>query len=192
MKRIPSAPRAPRAPRPRRRGPSSAPRRPRAARPAGVSTPSTAALKAEPRKANWIRCWGRTSVFAPQSRKRSGGAVRSGNRDLDGERRPVDTLGALEGEEGRGHRRAGRAGADQRAARRRRRPPPRRGRPRPPASSARPPPARPRCRSTRWSGRARPRRGLRGRLGPKMRTGMPSAAASRAPSSTSSGPPSAP
>ena len=31
------------------------------------------AEKAEPRKANWIRCCGRTSVLAPQSRKRSGG-----------------------------------------------------------------------------------------------------------------------
>ena len=38
----------------------------------GDSTPSTAVLKAAPRKANWTRCWARTSTLAPTSRKRTG------------------------------------------------------------------------------------------------------------------------
>ena len=40
--------------------------------PSARSTPSTAALKAAPRKANWTRCWARTSTLAPTSRKRTG------------------------------------------------------------------------------------------------------------------------
>ena len=38
----------------------------------GRSTSSTAALKAAPRKANWTRCWARTSTLAPTSRKSTG------------------------------------------------------------------------------------------------------------------------
>ena len=47
--------------------PASSPTESRPTR--GRSTPSTAALKAAPRKANWTRCWARTSTLAPTSRK---------------------------------------------------------------------------------------------------------------------------
>ncbi len=82
-------------------------------------------------------------------------AVGAGHGDLHRERRPVDALGALESEEGGGHRRAGRAGARPGSCSAPRRLPRRRGRPRRRASSAPPRPAPPRCRSTRWSSRAR-------------------------------------
>ncbi len=63
--------RARRGPRPRRGGPSSAPRRRSAAPTRGRSTPRTLPANAAPRWANWIRCCGRASVLAPQSRKRT-------------------------------------------------------------------------------------------------------------------------
>ena len=50
--------------------PASSPTESRPTR--GRATPSTASLKAAPRKANWTRCWARTSTLAPTSRKSTG------------------------------------------------------------------------------------------------------------------------
>ena len=167
-----------RGPRPPPRGPCPPPRRPRAGRPRGRSTPSTASLKAAPRKANWTRCWARTSTLAPTSRK-STGLPGTGSWTASAGR--CTPLQAAQAEGRGGHRRPGRAGADHRRRRRPRRRRRRRAPPRPPAWRAPRAPGPPRCRSTPRSGRPRSPRRRRGRArsgGPKTRTPIPSAAAS--------------
>ncbi len=89
--------------------PASSPTESRPTR--GRSTPSTAALKAAPRKANWTRCWARTSTLAPTSRKSTGLA---GDGELHGQGRALHALQPPQAEGRRGHRRPGRAGADHR------------------------------------------------------------------------------
>ena len=62
----------------------------------GDATPPTASMNAAPMCANWTRCSGRTSTFAPASSSRNG-APGTGNQDR--QRRPVHAARPLEAEQ---------------------------------------------------------------------------------------------
>ena len=146
--------------------------------------PRISCAKIEPMCANWSRCSGRASAFAPQSRSTDGPFFA---RDRHGDRRAQDARDAADLEQAGREHRAGVAGRhdcvcpalrDRAAGRRRASCPALRARPRPASRPSR-------SLARRRRARARGRPGRQARRGPGT---IPSAAASSAPGDDLAGP----